>query len=75
MHTIDQHFDAPTVRGDTLTDEHASRSFTASLADDRAQALVEYALIIVMVALGVLVAMSFLRDQLIAVFSQTGNLL
>jgi Flp pilus assembly pilin Flp len=73
--TIDRHFDAPTVRGDTLTDEHPSRSFTAFLTDDRAQALVEYALIIVVIAVGVLVALSFLRDSLIGVFSQTGNLL
>jgi Flp pilus assembly pilin Flp len=75
VRTIDQHFDAPTVRGDTLTNEHASRWFTASLVDDSAQALVEYALIMVVVAFGTLVALSFLRDQLIAVFSQTGNLL
>jgi Flp pilus assembly pilin Flp len=75
VRTLDQHFDAPTVRGGTLANDHASRSFRDLLVDDRAQALVEYALIIVMVSLGVLVAMSFLRDQLIAVFSQTGNLL
>ena len=43
--------------------------------DERAQALVEYALIIGVISLGTIVALSFLRDQLIAVFSQTGNLL
>jgi Flp pilus assembly pilin Flp len=46
-----------------------------SLTDDRAQALVEYALIIVVVTLGTLVALTFLRDQLMAIFSETGNLL
>ncbi|MFL5963919.1 MAG: Flp family type IVb pilin [Gaiellaceae bacterium] len=75
MRSIDKHFGAPTVRGDNLINDHASRSFRDFLVDDRAQALVEYALIIVVVVLGTLVALSFLRDQLIAVFSQTGNLL
>jgi Flp pilus assembly pilin Flp len=55
-----------------MTNDQTTRSV---LFDERAQALVEYALIIVVVALGTLVALTFLRDQLIAVFSQTGNLL
>jgi Flp pilus assembly pilin Flp len=58
-----------------LTRDNKSRSFTNFLINDSAQALVEYALILTVVALGVLVALSFLRDQLSAVFSQTGNLL
>jgi Flp pilus assembly pilin Flp len=55
-----------------MTINQTTRPF---VSDERAQALVEYALIIVVVALGTLVALTFLRDQLIAVFSQTGNLL
>lgn len=50
-------------------------SLADTLAADRAQALVEYALIIGVIAIGTLVALTFLRDQLVAVFSQTGNLL
>jgi Flp pilus assembly pilin Flp len=55
-----------------MTNDQTARSF---VSDERAQTLVEYALIIVVVALGTLVALTFLRDQLMAVFSQTGNLL
>ena len=58
-----------------MTNEETTRVLRLSVSDDRAQALVEYALIIVVVALGTLVALTFLRDQLVAVFSQTGNLL
>jgi Flp pilus assembly pilin Flp len=58
-----------------MTNARTIHSFADALAGDRAQALVEYALIIGVIALGSLVALTFLRDQLIAVFSQTGNLL
>jgi Flp pilus assembly pilin Flp len=58
-----------------MTDAQKTCSFADALLDERAQTLVEYALIIVVLSLGTLVAMMFLRDQLIAVFSQTGNLL
>jgi Flp pilus assembly pilin Flp len=75
VRTIDSTSTLQPIQGETLANDHASRSFRDLLVDDRAQALVEYALIIVVVSLGVLLALSFLRDQLIAVFSQTGNLL
>jgi len=58
-----------------MTDAQTTRSFADKLYDDRAQTLVEYALIIVVLSLGTLVAMTFLRDQIAQVFSQTGNLL
>jgi Flp pilus assembly pilin Flp len=58
-----------------MTSVRKIHSLAESALDERAQALVEYALIIGVVSLGTLVALSFLRDQLIAVFSQTGNLL
>ena len=41
--------------------------------DDQGQGLVEYALIIVVIAIAVIVAMLFLRDQLSNMFSQIGN--
>ena len=55
-----------------MTSDQTPRTF---LFDDRAQALVEYALIIVVVTLGTLVALTFLRDQISSIFSQTANLL
>jgi Flp pilus assembly pilin Flp len=58
-----------------MTNVRTIHSFADALSADSAQALVEYALIIGVIALGSLVALTFLRDQLIAVFSQTGNLL
>ena len=42
------------------------------LLQEDAQGLVEYALIIGIIALAVLVAMFFLRDQLVAIFSGIG---
>ena len=45
----------------------------AFLRDDRGQGLVEYALIIAVIAIAVIVAMIFLRDQLSNLFSNIGN--
>ena len=41
--------------------------------DDQGQGLVEYALIIMAIAIAVIVAMIFLRDQLQNQFSNIGN--
>jgi pilus assembly protein Flp/PilA len=41
--------------------------------DDDGQGLVEYALIIAIIAIAVIVAMLFLRDQITNVFSNIGN--
>jgi pilus assembly protein Flp/PilA len=46
------------------------RSF---LRDDGGQGLVEYALIIAVIAIAVIVAMVFLRDQIANIFSNIGN--
>ena len=46
---------------------------TRFIRDDSGQGLVEYALIIAVIAVAVIVAMLFLRDQLTNVFSQVGN--
>ena len=43
-------------------------------ADD-GQTLVEYALIIVSISIGVLAAMTFLQSQISALFSQVGSML
>ncbi len=43
------------------------------LRDDEGQGLVEYALIIVVIAIAVIVAMVFYRDQLTNQFSNIGN--
>jgi pilus assembly protein Flp/PilA len=43
------------------------------LHDDDGQGLVEYALIISVIAIAVIVAMIFLRDQLQNIFSNIGN--
>jgi len=43
------------------------------LRDDDGQGLVEYALIISVIAIAVIVAMIFLRDQLQNIFSNIGN--
>ena len=50
----------------------ARRSLAAA---ERGQTLVEYALIIALVSLGVLGAMSLLKTQIVNVFSQVGSLL
>lgn len=41
--------------------------------EDDGQGLVEYALIIAVIALAVIVAMFFLRDQITNLFSNVGN--
>jgi len=41
--------------------------------DDSGQGLVEYALIIAVIAVAVVVAMAFLRDQISNVFTNIGN--
>ena len=41
--------------------------------DEQGQGLVEYALIIAVIGVAVIVAMIFLRDQLTNIFSQVGN--
>jgi len=43
------------------------------MADETGQGLVEYALIIAVIAVAVIVAMIFLRDQLTNIFSNIGN--
>ena len=43
------------------------------LRDDDGQGLVEYALIISVIAIAVIVSMIFLRDQITNVFSNIGN--
>ncbi|HEY8806787.1 MAG TPA: Flp family type IVb pilin [Candidatus Limnocylindria bacterium] len=45
----------------------------AYLRDDQGQGLVEYALIIAVIAIAVIVAMLFLRDQISNLFSNVGN--
>jgi len=43
------------------------------LYDDAGQGLVEYALIIAVIAIAVIVAIVFLRDQISNIFSDIGN--
>ena len=43
------------------------------LREDDGQGLVEYALIIAVIAIAVIVAMIFLRDQIQNIFSNIGN--
>ena len=45
----------------------------AFFRDDEGQGLVEYALIIAVIAIAVIVAMIFLRGQLQNIFSNVGN--
>lgn len=45
----------------------------AFFREDDGQGLVEYALIIAVIAIAVIVAMIFLRDQLQSIFSNIGN--
>ena len=42
-------------------------------ADEQGQGLVEYALILAIIAIAVIVAMLFLRDQISNIFSNIGN--
>jgi pilus assembly protein Flp/PilA len=41
--------------------------------DESGQGLVEYALIIAVIAIAIIIAMIFLRDQLVNQFSNIGN--
>ena len=43
------------------------------IRDEEGQGLVEYALIIAVIAIAVIVAMIFLRDQIQNIFSNIGN--
>jgi pilus assembly protein Flp/PilA len=43
------------------------------IRDDDGQGLVDYALIIAVIAIAVIVAMIFLRDQIANIFSNIGN--
>jgi pilus assembly protein Flp/PilA len=43
------------------------------IRDERGQGLVEYALIIAVIAIALIVAMIFMRDQITNVFSNIGN--
>jgi pilus assembly protein Flp/PilA len=43
------------------------------MCEDEGQGLVEYALIIAVIAIAVIVAMVFLRDQISNIFSNIGN--
>jgi len=43
------------------------------LLEEEAQGLVEYALILGLIAVAVLIAMFFMRDQIVNVFSSIGN--
>ena len=45
----------------------------AFFRDEEGQGLVEYALIIAVIAIAVIVAMVFMRDQISNVFSNIGN--
>jgi pilus assembly protein Flp/PilA len=45
----------------------------AFIRDDEGQGLVEYALIIAVIAIAVIVAMIFLRGQIQNIFSNIGN--
>jgi len=47
--------------------------FRSFIHDETGQGLVEYALIIAVIAVAVIVAMLFLRDQLTNIFSNIGN--
>ena len=46
---------------------------TSLFRDESGQGLVEYALIIAVIAIAVIVAMIFMRDQITNVFSNIGN--
>jgi pilus assembly protein Flp/PilA len=45
----------------------------AFMRDDGGQGLVEYALILAVIAIAVIIAMLYLRDQLSNIFSNVGN--
>ena len=43
------------------------------LLEESAQGLVEYALILGLIAVAVIISMAFMRDQLVNIFSSIGN--
>jgi len=49
------------------------RAMSEFLTSDEGQGLVEYALIIAVIAIAVIVALYFLRDQITNIFSNIGN--
>jgi pilus assembly protein Flp/PilA len=53
--------------------QFAATDLAAFVRSDEAQGLVEYALILAVIAVAVILAMSFLRDQLANLFSSIGN--
>lgn len=53
--------------------EHSVSTLMTSARRDQGQGLVEYALIIAIIAIAVIVAMIFLRDQISNIFSNIGN--
>jgi len=53
--------------------ERGRISMLAFIREDEGQGLVEYALIIAVIAIAVIVAMIFLRGQLQNIFSNIGN--
>jgi pilus assembly protein Flp/PilA len=56
-----------------ITGRKEAHSMLAFFRDDEGQGLVEYALIIAVIAIAVIVAMIFLRGQLQNIFSNIGN--
>jgi pilus assembly protein Flp/PilA len=52
---------------------HSVSSLVTFVRPEDGQGLVEYALIIAIIAIAVIVAMIFLRDQISNVFSNIGN--
>jgi pilus assembly protein Flp/PilA len=54
-------------------DRKGGTEMLAFLRDDEGQGLVEYALIIAVIAIAVIVAMIFLRGQITNIFSNIGN--
>jgi pilus assembly protein Flp/PilA len=61
------------IFADDLREGGGGSAMWRFLSDDQGQGLVEYALIIAVIAIAVIVAMTFLRDQISNVFSNIGN--
>jgi Flp pilus assembly pilin Flp len=55
------------------TSDHQARRLLAG--GEHGQTLVEYALILVLISMGTVAAMTFLKDAIAGVFSQVGNTL
>ena len=56
-----------------LSSKHPARRLLAGC--EQGQTLVEYALILVLISIGTLAALTFLKDAIAGVFSQVGNML